>query len=125
MNLYKIEFYIKYMSRKIVSFDWAIKYILRDKANFVILEGFLLALLEEEIKIVNILESESNKENENLKFTRVDLIAKNQKDELIIIEVQYSPENDYLKRLLFGVSRNIVDNIYSGEDYSKVKKYML
>jgi hypothetical protein len=28
------------MPRKLVSFDWAMKKILRQKANFVILEGF-------------------------------------------------------------------------------------
>jgi hypothetical protein len=32
-------------TRPLVSFDWAIKYLLRDQANFDILEGFLTALL--------------------------------------------------------------------------------
>jgi len=33
------------MKRKLISFDWAIKRILRSKANFEILEGFLSELL--------------------------------------------------------------------------------
>ena len=37
-------------SEKLVRFDWAIRYILRDKSNFDILEGFLTALLNEDIK---------------------------------------------------------------------------
>ena len=102
--------------------DWAIKYILRDKANFVILEGFLLALLGEEIIIKSLLESESNQSNSEMKYNRVDLMAINSKGEHIIIEVQYAPEENYFKRLLYGTSKDITDNIKSGEDYSNVKK---
>ena len=47
--------------KKLIRFDWAMKTILRDKANFDVLEGFLCALFEDDsIKILNILESESN-----------------------------------------------------------------
>ena len=109
-------------SREIVSFDWAIKYILRDKANFVILEGFLLALLNEKIVIKSLLESESNQTNSEMKYNRVDLMAINSIGEHIIIEVQYAPEKNYFKRLLYGTSKDIEDNIKSGEDYSNVKK---
>uniref|UniRef100_UPI0040567D71 hypothetical protein n=1 Tax=Candidatus Electrothrix sp. TaxID=2170559 RepID=UPI0040567D71 len=35
--------------RTLVSFDWAIKNILRDKANYDVLEGFLSTLLEKDI----------------------------------------------------------------------------
>ena len=90
-------------SRKHIRFDWAIKRILRDKANFGILEGFLTELIGEEIKIEAILESESNKETEDNKFNRVDLLVQNQKGELIIIEIQNSHELDYFLRILFGV----------------------
>ncbi len=109
-------------SRKIVSFDWAIKNILRDKANFNILEGFLYALLKEKISITEIIESESNQSNTEMKYNRVDLLAVNEKGEHIIIEVQYAPEQSYFKRLLYGKSKDIVDNIKTGEDYSNVKK---
>ncbi|MGL1892955.1 MAG: Rpn family recombination-promoting nuclease/putative transposase [Spirochaetaceae bacterium] len=110
------------MSREIVSFDWAIKYILRDKVNYVVLEGFLLALLGEEIKVVNILESEGNQDARDIKYNRVDLIAENSSGEHVIIEIQYAPEKNYFKRLLFGTSKDISDNIKSGEDYSYVNK---
>jgi hypothetical protein len=49
--------------RKLISFDWAMKKLLRSKANFEILEGFLNELLKDNIKILEILESESNKED--------------------------------------------------------------
>ena len=57
--------------KQLVRFDWAMKRLLRQKANFVILEGFLSELLGEDILIRNILESESNKESEFDKYNRV------------------------------------------------------
>jgi predicted transposase/invertase (TIGR01784 family) len=108
--------------RKIVSFDWAIKNILRDKANFDILEGFLQALLKEKITINELIESESNKPNDLMKYNRVDILALNSKGEHIIVEVQYAPEQFFFKRLLFATSKDIVDNIKAGEDYSHIKK---
>ncbi|MCL2689771.1 MAG: hypothetical protein FWE57_07990, partial [Chitinispirillia bacterium] len=47
--------------RMIVSFDYAIKYLLRDKADFEILNGFLSELLNRDVEVFAILESESNK----------------------------------------------------------------
>jgi len=47
--------------RTLISFDWAMKKLLRSKANFDILEGFLSELLKENLTILEILESESNK----------------------------------------------------------------
>ena len=55
---------MKMETRKLVRFDWAIKTILRNKANFSILEGFLSELLKTDVKIKELLESESNKEND-------------------------------------------------------------
>ena len=108
--------------RKIMSFDWALKTILRDKANFDVLEGFLSALLKQDVVIEELLESESNRGDEVLKANQVDLLVKMQSGERIIIEVQYSLEPDFLKRLLFGVSKVIVENIGIGEKYENVKK---
>ncbi len=47
---------------EVIRFDWAMKRLLRDKANFVVLEGLLTSLLNEEIKIKSLLESEGNQE---------------------------------------------------------------
>lgn len=43
-----------------IRFDWAMKCLLRDKANFSVLEGLLTTLLNEKITIRKLLESESN-----------------------------------------------------------------
>lgn len=47
-----------------IRFDWAMKRLLRDKANFSVLEGLLTTLLNEKITIRRLLESESNQESE-------------------------------------------------------------
>ncbi len=108
--------------RKLISFDWAMKKILRQKANFVILEGFLTELLKFDVKIIEILESEANQESEDDKFNRVDLLAKNESGELILIEVQYNDEIDYFHRMLYGTSKLITQYIQKGKGYAKVKK---
>jgi predicted transposase/invertase (TIGR01784 family) len=110
------------MSRKLVSFDWAMKKILRQKANFGILEGFLSELFKFDVKIEEILESEANQETEHDKFNRVDLLAKNNHDELILIEVQHSSETDYFHRMLYGASKLITEYIQKGASYRNVKK---
>ncbi len=110
------------MSRKLVSFDWAMKKILRQKANFGILEGFLTELLKFDIQIEEILESEANQETEDDKFNRVDLLAKNENNELILIEVQHRSEIDYFHRMLYGASKLITEYIKKGKDYRAVKK---
>jgi len=108
--------------RPLVSFDWAAKKMLRDKANYDILEGFLTTLLEQEIKILSLLESESNQEHPTDKFNRVDLLVENQHGELIIIEIQNNREVHYLERLLYSASKLIVDHLQLGESYEQVKK---
>lgn len=109
-----------------IRFDWAIKKLLRDKANYVILEGFLSELLKEDIKIDSILESESNRLTQENKLNRVDILAKNTKDELLLIEVQNSAENDYFHRMLYGVSALISEYLGKGEAYPlKISGYRL
>ena len=109
-------------SRVLISFDWAMKRLLRNKANFGILNGFLTELIKDEISVQHILESESNRENEQNKSNRLDLLCVNQKDELIAIEIQYYVEPDYFHRFLFGVSKIITEYLSKGDPYALVKK---
>lgn len=109
-------------NNKYIRFDWAVKRILRDKANFGVLEGLITVLLEEPVHIVEILESEGNQEESTDKFNRVDIKAKNSKDEIIIVEVQLTRELYYLERILYGVSKAITEHINLGDKYDQVKK---
>ena len=108
--------------RRLISFDWAMKKLLRSKANFEILEGFLSELLKNNIHILEILESESNKEDKRDKLNRVDLKVRDQENEIIIIEVQYEREFDYLQRILFGTSKVITEHIRESDPYSEIVK---
>jgi len=109
--------------KKLIRFDWAMKTILRDKANFDVLEGFLCALLNDDnIKILNILESESNQKSDDDKFNRVDLLALDKENRKIYIEIQNTRETDYLESLLYATSKIIVDNQKLGEDFSNISK---
>lgn len=110
------------MSKKLIRFDWAIKRLLRNKANFVVLEGFLSELLFDDIKIEQILESESNQDYDDDKFNRVDILTHNSKNELIIIEIQSTYEIDYFHRMAYGVSKSISENLKLGQKYSEIKK---
>ena len=110
------------MSKKLIRFDWAIKRLLRNKANFVVLEGFLSELLFDNIKIEQILESESNQETDNDKFNRVDILTQNSKNELIIIEIQSTYELDYFHRMAYGASKSISENHKLGSKYKEIKK---
>ena len=78
--------------RTLVSFDWALKKLLRSKANFGILEGFLSELLKKDIEILEVLESASNKEHPRDKFNCVDLKVKDQLGQILLIEIQYDYE---------------------------------
>lgn len=108
--------------RRLVSFDWAMKRLLRSKANFKVLEGFLSELLKEDIRIVEILESESNQEGRFDKFNRLDLKAKTSKEEVILIEVQYEQEFDYLQRILYSTSKAVTEHIDKGQAYADIVK---
>lgn len=107
---------------QIIRFDWAMKRLLRNKANFSVLEGLLTTLLGEKIIIRRLLESESNQEDEYDKYNRVDMLAENSKGELVLIEVQNNNEYAYFQRMLFGTSKLVTEYINRGESYDKVRK---
>jgi predicted transposase/invertase (TIGR01784 family) len=108
--------------KKLIRFDWALKKLLRHKANFDILEGFLSELLKQAIKIESILESETNKDDEGDKFNRVDLLARDSNENLILIEVQVESQADYFQRMYFYTSKAAVENLHISDKYDKVKK---
>ena len=105
-----------------IRFDWAMKRMLRNKANFSVLEGLLTTLLSEKIVIQKLLESESNQEDELSKYNRVDILAENSKGDLVLIEVKNANEYAYFQRMLFGTSKLVTEYINRGEGYEHVKK---
>lgn len=110
------------MTKKLIRFDWAMKKLLRHKANFGILEGFLSELLRFDVTIESILESEGNKQDEYDKYNRVDILVKSQNNELLLVEVQNDSEIDYFQRMIFGVPKLVTEYIKEGEPYGTIKK---
>jgi len=105
-----------------VRFDWAIKRILRDKANKKVLEGLIAVLVGKPVTITEIIESSSNKLRKEDKSNCVDVKAKMDGGEIIIVEVQLSREADFFNRILFGTAAAINDQIEIGQAYDAIKK---
>ena len=110
------------MPRNIISFDWALKYTLRDKANFDVLEGLFSTILDRPVKIDDLLESESNQGAPDERLIRLDLKARLGDGELALIEFQYKPEHHFFRRLLFYTSKTLVEHVKSGSHYEGLPK---
>ncbi len=110
------------MSDKHIRFDWAIKRLLRQKANFGILEGFVSELLGFDITIQSIGESEGNKDDADDKYNRVDILAETVSKELILVEVQNEKKHNYFHRMNYGQAKLITDYMHEGDDYENVRK---
>lgn len=108
--------------RTLVSFDWAIRRLLRSRANYEVLEGFLSELLHENITIESILDAESEKETRDDKFNRVDLRVKDSAGRLMIIEIQFDREHDFFHRILYGASKVVTEHMSEGNAYADVVK---
>lgn len=105
-----------------IRFDWAMKRLLRDKANYGVLEGLITTLLGRTIRIKKLLESESNQETEEAKQNRVDVLAEDEEGTLYLIEVQNETEMAYFQRMLFGTSKLVTEYINRGQGYENVRK---
>jgi predicted transposase/invertase (TIGR01784 family) len=110
------------MSRVLISFDYALKRLLRDKVNYDVLEGFLSELLKYDVKVKNIIESESNKEVHDDKYNRVDIMIEDEKGEILSVELQFYAEIDYFHRMLFGTSKILTERIKQGQMYDVLPK---
>ena len=114
------------MSKPLISFDYAIKYLLKDKSNYDIIEGFISALLALEgygpLKITSRLDGESNQEHQFLKKSLADLIVEDEKGAKYIVEIERQYTSTFVHKACFNTSRLIVDSISSGQDYSEIKK---
>ena len=98
---------------KYIRFDWAVKRLLRHKANFGVLEGFLTVLIGDEIHIVEILESEGNQQTENDKFNRVDIKALNSIGSVSCMEWLKPLQNiSHWARLIIKLKRYILSAFF-------------
>jgi len=110
----------------LISFDYAIKYLLKHKGNYDIIEGFISAFIGScgypPVKINALLESASNKEDADLKGSIADLIVEDTKGIKYVVEIDKSYTNLFLHKACFNSCRLIVDSISNKEDYSTIQK---
>lgn len=114
------------MEKKLISFDFAIKYLLKDKGNYDIIEGFLSALLTEQgykpVKILALMDTESNKEEFSQKKSLADLVVEDEDRNRYIIEIERQEVTNFVHKSCFNTSRLIADQLPMGEDYLAIKK---
>ena len=123
---YKISDGESLSDKPLVSFDYAIKYLLKDKGDYSIVEGFISALLNtrgyKNVKIIALLETETNKEDSKSKRSLADVIVEDEDHHKYIIEIERNVKDSFIHKACFNTSRLIVDNLAQREDYTQIIK---
>lgn len=114
------------MEKPLISFDFAIKYLLKNKGDYDIIEGFISALFASQgyppIKINALLDTESNKEELELKKSIADLVVEDAEGNKYIVEIERAYTPNFMHKACFNSSRLVVDGIYGNQDYTTIKK---
>ena len=114
------------MEKPLISFDFAIKYLLKSKGDYDIIEGFISALFASQgyppIKINALLDTESNKEELELKKSIADLVVEDADGNKYIVEIERAYTPNFMHKACFNSSRLVVDGIYGSQDYTTIKK---
>ncbi|GHV16116.1 hypothetical protein AGMMS49938_15750 [Fibrobacterales bacterium] len=108
--------------RQLVSFDWAIKHILRNKADYRVLGGFLSELFLKDVVVQAVLESSSNANSVDDKTNSVDVKVSINNGEIVIVEIQFLDEYDFFKRINYGASKAVTEQLHKGGHYNQIKK---
>ena len=114
------------IQKPLISFDYAIKYLLKDKGDYSIVEGFISALLKtrgyKDVKIIALLEPESNKEDSKNKRSLADVIVEDEDRNKYIIEIERNFKESFVHKACFNTARLIVDNLAQRQDYTQIVK---
>lgn len=114
------------MQNTLLSFDYGIKYLLKNKGDYEIVEGFISALLGTEgygpVKISALLDTESNKERFGLKRSIADIVVVDEQKHKYIVEIERLSTSNFMHKACFNSSRLIVDSVEAGDDYTTIKK---
>jgi hypothetical protein len=89
-------------------------------------EGFISALLAMEgykpVKINALLESESNRESEDLKRSIADLVVQEEKGNKYIVEIGQSFTPSFMQKACFNTSRLVINSISGNQNYITIRK---
>ena len=113
-------------NKPLISFDYAIKYLLKDKGDYEIVEGFISALLKSQgykaVKIIGLLDTESNKEDKKSKRSLADLIVEDAEHHKYIVEIERQVTDSFIHKACFNTSRLIIDHLAERMDYTEIAK---
>jgi hypothetical protein len=105
----------------LISFDYALRRLLRNKVNYDVVEGFLSELLREHIKVKSIGESQGYQES--YRYNGVDILAEDETGEMVLIELQFMLGLDFIHRKLHGTNKEmIIERIALVPEYKAVNK---
>ena len=76
----------------------------------------------EEVKDLEIIDPFNLSGNIELKESIIDIKAKTKNNETVIIEFQLCGNMDFLKRIFYYISKNVVNEVKEGENYNNVQK---
>ena len=106
--------------------DLIFKNIFGKKGNESILEDLLESILGEKVKVKNIYKNEElDAENIYGKKAIIDIKAELKNDKIIDIEMQNGKYSYYDKRVLYYLSKLIISQVKSGEEYAKIKEVIV
>ena len=106
--------------------DLFARYLLGKNGNEDLLENLVNATLSdfnfEEVKDLEIIDPFNLSENIDLKESIIDVKAKTKDNKTVIIEFQLCGNMNFLDRIFYYISKNIVNELHEGEDYQEVQK---
>ena len=106
--------------------DLFARYLLGKNGNEDLLTDLVNSTLREfnfeEVKDLEIIDPFNLSENIELKESIIDIKAKTKNNEVVIIEFQLCGNIDFLKRIFYYISKNVVNEVKEGENYNNVQK---
>ena len=113
--------------------DLFVRYLLGKIGNEKVLEYMVNAALSdfnfEEVKDLEIIDPYNLSENIDLKESIIDIPkgtpsakAKTKDNKIVIIEIQLYGNIDFVKRIFYYISKNIVNELKEGEDYKNLSR---
>ena len=106
--------------------DLFARYLLGKNGNEDLLENLVNATLSdfnfEEVKDLEIIDPFNLSENIELKESIIDVKAKTKDNKTVIIEFQLCGNMNFLDRIFYYISKNIVNELHEGGDYQEVQK---
>ena len=106
--------------------DLFARYLFGRNGNEDLLENLVNATLRdfnfEEVKDLEIIDPFNLSENIDLKESIIDVKAKTKDNKIVIIEFQLCGNRNFLDRIFYYISKNIVNELHKCEDYKRVQK---